>query len=222
MTRLLLPSTGPDDWKQFLAQPDLHWQKGYSARTLAHAWEAQNSWPPEIAAMIEAAVGPTELLFGTPEHKTPLPGGSRESQSDVFALGRHHGGLIACTIEGKVNEPFGPTVVQQMLGASPGKQERLAFLLAALGLSGDVDHVHYQLLHRTVAALIEARRFAAAEAAMIVHSFSSEQRWFDAFARFAALFGKNVEAGQPVRISVPGEIGLYIGWAHGDLRFLSS
>jgi hypothetical protein len=32
MTNILIPSRGPDDWKGFLAQPDLHWRTGFSAR----------------------------------------------------------------------------------------------------------------------------------------------------------------------------------------------
>jgi len=80
MTKILIPSSGPEDWKQFLAKPDLHWAMGYSARTLAHAWEAQCGLPSEIAALTEVAFGPGELLFAVPEHKTPLPGGRRESQ----------------------------------------------------------------------------------------------------------------------------------------------
>ena len=35
MSRILVPSAGPDSWRQFLAKPDLHWAVGYSARTVA-------------------------------------------------------------------------------------------------------------------------------------------------------------------------------------------
>ena len=98
MSKILIPSSGPDDWKQFLAQPDLHWATGYSARTLAHAWEANMGLPPEIKDLMSAAFGPGELLFAIPEHKTPLPGGKRESQSDVFALVRHPEGLATYTV----------------------------------------------------------------------------------------------------------------------------
>ncbi len=76
--RPLVPSAGSDSWRQFLAKPDLHWVVGYSARTVAHAWEAADGFPPKVAAILDAALGPTELLLATPEHKTPLPGGRRE------------------------------------------------------------------------------------------------------------------------------------------------
>lgn len=138
---------------------------------------------------MESATGPIEPLVVIPEHKTPLPGGRRESQSDVFLLARHEGGTLACTIEGKVDEPFGPTVAERMIGASPGQQERMAFLLTQLGIADCPGEIHYQLLHRTVSALIEAGRFDSADAAMIVHSFSPDRRWYDDFAAFVSLLG---------------------------------
>lgn len=220
MTRILVPSHGPSDWQQLLAQPERQWVTGYSARTIAHSWEAQPDWPPEIASIICKVLGPTSLLLAIPEHKTPLPGGQRESQSDVFALGRHNGGLVACTIEGKVNEAFGPTVAEQLKDASSGKRERLNFLCEALGLDGCPGHIHYQLLHRTVSALIEADRFAARDAAMIVHSFSPERRWLDAFNQFGNLFGLDFTAGEPATITLPSRKRLILGWACGDPRHL--
>ena len=222
MSKILVPSAGPAAWQQFLAKPDRQWVTGFSARTIAYAWEAQAGWPPEVAEIVAAAVGPTELLLAIPEHKTPLPGGQRESQSDVFALGRHAAGLIACTIEGKVDEPFGPTVADQMKGASVGKRERLDFLCRSLGLDGCPDDIHYQLLHRTVSALIEADRFAAADAAMIVHSFSPDRRWFDAFERFVALLGGTATAGKATVVTVPDGKRLVLGWACGDPQYLKA
>ncbi|MCY7271147.1 MAG: hypothetical protein LH485_03705, partial [Sphingomonas bacterium] len=209
---------GPESWKQLLAKPDLHWATGFSARTLAYSWEAANGIPTEVERLLEAELGKVEPLIIIPEHKTPLPGGQRESQSDVFVLARHASGTIACTIEGKVDEPFGPTVAQQMVEASSGKAERMDFLCRRLGLSECPGDVHYQLLHRTVSALIEADRFAASRAAMIVHSFSPERRWFDAYARFVEMLGGTAEADGATMVEVPGGT-LLLGWACGDQRF---
>jgi hypothetical protein len=175
--------------------------------------------PPEVARILSPVVGSIEPLIIVPEHKTPLPGGRRESQSDVFLLARHATGTVACTIEGKVDEPFGPTVGQQMLSASAGQTERMSYLCDRLGLSGCPEEIHYQLLHRTASALIEADRFDASEAAMIVHSFSPTRKWFGAFARFVALLGGGeAREGEPLvisRLSKP----LILGWAAGDERF---
>jgi len=219
MGRILIPSNGPDDWRQFLAKPDLHWATGYSARTLAHSWEAANEMPPEVSDLMVKAFGPAELLFAVPEHKTALPGGTRESQSDVFALVRHTAGLAAYTIEGKVDEPFGPTVGEWSASASPGKVERLDHVCGLLGLATCPSDVRYQLMHRTASALIEAERFDAKLAGMVVHSFSPEGRWFDDFKRFAALLGVGIEPGQVATVVVPSGKSLMIGWAAGDPSF---
>jgi hypothetical protein len=40
MSRILSFTTGPDDWKALLADPEKQWRVGYSARTLATCWEA--------------------------------------------------------------------------------------------------------------------------------------------------------------------------------------
>ena len=221
MSKVLIPSSGPDDWQRFLAKPDLQWSMGFSARTLAHSWEAATGLPPEVEALMSSAFGPAELLFAIPEHKTALPGGGRESQSDVFALVRHEEGLATYTIEGKVDEPFGPTVEEWLVGASPGKQERLTFLLDLLGIDQCPGDIRYQLLHRTASALIEAERFGASLAGMIVHSFSPEGRWREDFERFVRLMGATVEPHAPINIEVPSGKRLMLGWASGDQRFRS-
>ncbi len=220
MRKIYVPSSGPESWKGFLARPDLHWARGYSARTVAHSWEAADGLPPEIAELLQGVAGPIELLFALPEHKTALPGGHRDSQSDVFALLRSSAGLMTATIEGKVDEPFGPTLAEWLDAASPGKVQRLGAIKQMLGLPPEIDgSVRYQLLHRTAAAVIEAERFSAGSAAMIVHSFSPEARWFDDFARFAGLLGLTATTGSPVTTTLPNGKLLYLGWARGDQRF---
>lgn len=222
MSKILVPSTGPDDWQRFLAKPDRQWSMGFSARTLAHCWESAKGLPPEVEVQMANAFGPAELLLAIPEHKTPLPGGGRESQSDVFALVRHEDGIATYTIEGKVDEPFGPTVEEWLIKASPGKQERLTFLLDLLGIDQCPGDIRYQLLHRTGSALIEADRFGASLAGMIVHSFSPENRWRDDFERFARLMGAALDTGAPISMEVPSGKRLMLGWASGDQRYRSA
>lgn len=224
MSKVLVPSAGPDDWKKFLAKPDLHWATGYSARTLAHCWEAASPLPPEVADLMSQAFGSANLLFAIPEHKTALPGGTRESQSDVFALVRHPGGLAAYTVEGKVDEPFGPTVGEWDAARSLGRTERLQYICGLLGLPDCPPDIRYQLLHRTASPLMEAERFDATLAGMIVHSFSPQARWFDEFARFIRLLGvsADVKPGQSVVIRVPSGRSLMLGWASGAPEFRTS
>lgn len=218
---LFIPSPGPESWRQFLAEPDRQWEPGFSARTLAHAWEAADGLPGEIEAVLARAFGPVELLIAIPEYKTPLPGGRRASQADVFILLRHSTSLVTCTIEGKVDEPFGPTVDEFREKMSDGKAERFDYLCGLLGIRDCPGRIHYQLLHRTASALIEAKRFHANDAAMIVHSFSPRQRWFDAYEDFCNLLGCTLSEDRSALITVPDGRRLVLGWAAGDQRYRS-
>jgi hypothetical protein len=220
MNTIYMPSPGPEAWKQFLAKPELHWAVGYSARTLAHSWEAASGLPPEIRDLVEPLVGPAELLIAIPEHKVQLPGGSRQTQCDVFALVRGADQVVACAIEGKVDEPFGPMVGEWLATSSAGKEKRLSFIYKLLGLPAEPTFsTRYQLLHRTAAAVIEAERFMTSGAAMIVHSFSPEQRWFGDFVAFGKLFDLELTPGTAGKTVLPSGKPLYLGWATGAQEF---
>ncbi|WP_192384226.1 DUF6946 family protein [Mesorhizobium silamurunense] len=219
MSQIYVPSSGPDSWQAFLADPAKHWRMGYSARTLAHSWEKAKGLPSEIAAMFDK---PAELLAAFPEHKVPLAGGGRDSQSDVFALIRFGEETCAATIEGKVKEPFGPTVGEWFAGPSVGKRLRMLQIRDLLGLDAvPPSDVRYQLLHRTSSALLEAKRFKTDEAAMIVHSFSVSRMWFADFERFASLFGVSARPDQPIIIVLKSGRRLRLGWATGNPEHLS-
>jgi hypothetical protein len=131
------------------------------------------------------------LLLALPEHKVPLPGSSRgDSQSDLFAIIRAADKTFAVTIEGKVDEPFDRPLSEWLADASCGKRKRLAFICDLLGLEPPLpSNIYYQLLQRTAAAVIEARRFKTDAAVMIVHSFSRTRKWYHAFEHFVSLFG---------------------------------
>ncbi|MCV9962685.1 hypothetical protein OIU34_12315 [Pararhizobium sp. BT-229] len=217
-TRIYVPSVGPAAWQQFLAEPEKQWRTGYSAKTLAHCWEHADGLPLEIAAMFPAA---TELLFAIPEHKVPLLGGNRDSQNDVFALIRHGDQTCAATIEGKVNEPFGPTIGEWLSAPSDGKLARMRHICELLGFDQTPPpNIRYQLLHRTASALIEAKRFKTDEAAMLVHSFSTTKMWFDDFAAFASLFGSKAVPDVSAQIALDNGAKLRLGWATGNPAFL--
>ncbi len=215
--KILIPTTDPSDWRRLLAKPETQWRDGYSAKAAAERWEACSGWPPEIAQQFDlAGWGPTELLIAMPEWKTPLPGGTRESQTDVLALVRTKIGVVACGIEAKVVESFDETVGTWSASASIGKQERLAYLCGLLGLSNPPpDALRYQLFHRTAAALIEAKRFGCVGAAMIVHSFSTEGKWIEDFQAFGGALGATLGADRPAIVTPCGGMPLLLGWASG-------
>lgn len=218
---LYVPTQGADDWKQFLADPEKQWKQGYSARTLAHSWQEANGFPVEVRAALAENFPNIELLLGLPEHKVPLPGGGRATQTDVWALARSGDELVSIAVEGKVSESFGPTLEEWLIDASPGKRERLAYLCGELGCSLELPRaIRYQLLHRTVAAIIEAKRFGAKHAVMLVHSFSKIREWFEDYEKFAAVLGAQVAADRVVRVGERGGVQLWLAWVCGDERYL--
>ena len=216
--KIFIPSYGPEDWRRFLAQPEKHWAAGYSALMLAECWEAAQGFPVEVRRMLEhqPVFKGIEPLLIFPEWKVPLPGGSRASQCDIWILAHARQELISIAVEGKVGEPFDKTLMEWSVNASPGKVRRLSFLSAQLGLQPPLpEGIRYQLLHRAVAAILEARRFGASQAVMLVHSFSQTQEHFSDFAAFVNLFGETAEAGQSVRVNIPGGLALHLGWVQG-------
>lgn len=225
MAQILIPTRSIEDWKHLLAKPDLHWKAGYSAMTLARAWEAARAqgFPAEVETILRSADQPAwnalRLLLAIPEYQVPLPGGQRPSQTDLLALARSQTGLVVIAVEGKVDESLGPTVGEKRREESAGVAERLGFLLKTLALPGCPDEVRYQLLHRTASAVLVAKDFAAEAAVMLVHSFSPSGKWFADFAAFAALFGQTPAPGQLVPLGVRGGIPLWIGWCAGDQQF---
>jgi hypothetical protein len=225
MTRIFVPSTGPDAWRSLLAEPDTQWKPEYSARTLAHCWEGQDGFPAEVSAVLatQPQLADAEPLLIFPEWKVSLPGGTRPSQNDVWVLARCGDGLISMTVEGKVKESFDKTLAEWKVDASPGKEARLAFLAEVLGLATPLNEaVRYQLLHRAASAVIEAERFGAAQAVMLVHSFSQEDLWFGDFALFVSQFGLKAEVGRLASATARNGMPLHLGWVRGDPHYLNA
>ena len=158
-----------------------------------------------------------------PEWKVPLPGGVRPSQNDVWVLAGSRNELVSIAIEGKVDEPFDRPLETWKADASPGKQKRLEFLVSCLGLDSEPPgHIWYQLVHRTASAVIEAERFGANAAVMLIHTFSPTDQWFPEYREFSRLFGIDAEIGVLGTTSARNEMPLYLGWVHGNERYLSS
>jgi len=140
----------------------------------AFSWENANGLPKEIAALFvhaeEPAIQDATLAIAIPEYKVGLAGGTRPSQNDVFAVLASSGGLITVMVEGKARENFDNLLGDWKKRTSPqGVKARLADIAEHIGLSSQIpDEIRYQLLHRTASAVIEARRFRAPFAAMIV------------------------------------------------------
>jgi len=226
MKRIFVPTKTVTDWQYLLAKPAKHWKQGYSAMSTAACWEANNPLlPPEILSVFAATKDPSlknlELLVAVPEWKVDLPGGSRASQTDVLAITQNDAGLVILGVEAKVDEPFGPTLKEKRKGASQGQKGRIRYLVKELGCTSPLpDNIRYQLLHRTVSALLVAKKFHAHVAVMLVQSFSQSSKWradFDAFAR-------GVKASRITsslyELNTARSPRLLIGWCQGDAKYL--
>ena len=220
MNRVYVPASGVEDWKSRLAEPEKHWKPRYSAHSLANTWQTSASetttgFPRDVASVLGMNPGLSELqvLLALPEHEVPLPGGSRPSQTDLWLLARSKSGLVSIAVEGKVDESFGPTLSEWQDGASEGKRKRLDFMLRLLGLSAEPPgNTRYQLLHRTASAVIEAQRFIAPQALMLVHSFSQSDASLSDYQAFLALFGVAGDVNQVVSAGTRSDVHLHFAW----------
>ena len=228
MPRILHFTSSPSDWQRLLAEPVKHWRTGYSARTLAHCWEAApDGFPKEVrdalARSTDEALANLFPVLAVPEYKVPLPGGERASQNDIFVLARSSIGPVSIMVEGKVNESFGPTITEWREMESPGKKRRLSYLLRQLGLPRQVDgSIRYQLLHRAASAVIEGERYRAVAAVLLVHSFSAKRSGWGDYAAFLELFGVRAEIALPQRLPGSQTVPLFAVWVPGDPQFLAS
>lgn len=160
-----------------------------------------------------------ELLIAIPEYQVDLPGGGRPSQNDLFVLAKDaEGEMVSIAVEGKVAEPFDSTLGEWLKDASEGKKKRLEFIRERLALDLDIPGtIRYQLLHRMVSAVIEAERFNAKSAVMLVHSFSKESFWFEDYRDFLGLYGVKAEIGKLHFVRQVEGIGIYTSWAKGGM-----
>ena len=215
---IYVPSKGVASWKELLADPTKHWKEGHSAIELAKAWEGANGFPIEVQRMFtESGIDlfqDIEILYAFPEFKVSLLGGSKASQNDLYVLAKGAKGSVVIMVEGKVREDFGP-LVKEKLDKGQAKN-RLEFLRQKLALSDkvNIDSVHYQLLHRTVSAILEAERVGAKAALMLVHSFDFNRSHFDDFAKFVSLYGVKAVPDKIIGPILGKKSGMpvYLGW----------
>jgi len=224
MKRVLVPTRSGNDWQRFLAKPT-HWSPGRSAMSAAASWESANpSLPPEIGAALSATDNPTladlTLLLAVPEWEVALPGGSTTSCTDILAVTTNDHGVAVIAVEAKVSESFGPTLGEKRHNASPGVKKRLGFLHRALHLNTDLpDDIRYQLLHRTVSAILTAKAFHAATAVMLVQSFCPDSSWLGDYVAFAQALGAQASAGSVTPVEGFENPSLFIGWVAGEKKF---
>lgn len=218
--RIFIPSSGALSWQTLLAEPEKHWKPGCSAFSLAESWEQSAGLPPAIASLFQNSPDPswhkTQLALAIPEYKVNLDGGGHPSQNDVFALLSNPAGLIAMMVEGKCREDFDVTVADWFKRtSSQGATARMNHILDCLGLMTKVpDTIRYQLLHRAASAVIEAQRFHATTAILVIQSFVADdtENHYPDFKAFVQLFGQTPAKDQLIPLSTSGRIKLWAAW----------
>lgn len=216
----------PEDWKEQLAEPDKQWETGYSAKALAYCWEEAKGFPNSVKKVFQKSkysiFKTIEFLAGFVEYKVALPPGGHPSQNDIFVLAKSKNDLVAIAVEGKVSEPFGATIEDWLKDGSKGKKTRLEFLSDLFKLDQDnLEGIRYQLLHRTASAVMEAKRFNASNALMLVHSFSPNHDWFDDYSSFAFLFRITAQRNVIHFATRLNYVNLYLAWITGEKEYLT-
>jgi hypothetical protein len=216
-----IQSSSPEDWRKLLAQPEKQWKDGYSAKELAEAWQNSSGFPECVkAVLIKSGIAgedKIEFIQGLPEFKVALPGGNRASQTDLFVLAKLNGELVTIMIEGKHNEPFGPTI-RSWTTQSPksiGKEKRLDYLKSLLEIGPtNVDDLRYQLFHRTASAILTAKKYNTKKAIMMVHSFSLANDSYLDFADFANRLGYAAGINNLTDYKEKSGVQLSLGWVN--------
>ena len=148
------------NWEPLLSNP-MHWKPGHSAMACAQCWEdavtkAPNGLPLEISWIVVREGRP---ILAIPEHRGSSLGGTRPSQSDVFALLSMAEGTYTLTFEALNDRPFGDSVSDWEHGTA-SSDAILDRMREVFGNAGrPPGHVPYQLCHRAASAIYEADRF---------------------------------------------------------------
>jgi hypothetical protein len=212
----------PEDVIPHLAKGVQHWKGGYSAHSLATVWFAASGFPPKVRTLLDthSVFRDVTMLDGFFEHQTELDDNGRPSQTDLLVLAKTSKGLLIIGVEGKAEESFGKRL-SEWLGngnAKAGRKKRLELLQKRLGLKSVDLSLRYQLFHCSAACAIEAERYGARHALLLIHSFSEKQTSLEDYKAFVAALGLDASTipsaiAGPMKCQIGAiEISLYFGW----------
>ncbi|MEZ5985642.1 MAG: hypothetical protein R3B94_06800 [Hyphomonas sp.] len=215
------PLMQPESVQSLLRDPQLHWKQGRSAYESAHAWldgnlQKDGGLPPLVRDVLNGAPewSDAELVTGFFEHATPLDTLVGPSNSDLLIVCRLAEALGVMAVEAKAGETFGELV--SVWNTTPGKSARLAWACDLLGADLNAsNNLRWQLFHRTASAVLEAKRYHAPNAVMLVHDFSEQPSWVEDFLLFADAIG--IQGAGVGRLSEPKAVdgvALRLAWVH--------
>lgn len=223
--------TNVEDWRGLAGANK--WVPSRSAYELAQCWHQSRGLPEPIKNVLNSSGH--DLLSGLSvdlclvEKPVFLDSQIGPSMTDLMAYGRNaKGDAVILAVEGKADEPFASRVSTWLLGDTsdpsapaeprPTRLRRLKFLSKHLSLAISPDSpLRYQLLHRTVSAVLEAQLHGAAAAIVLIHVFgqdtSNNHSDFSEFIR--QLGGREATKGAvlgPYALGEQGNLPTYFLW----------
>ncbi|TFI59751.1 hypothetical protein E2493_02620 [Sphingomonas parva] len=215
--RIHVPLLAPEAIKPHLVSPK-QYAPGRSTALVTQSWFSANGLPPRLRAILEQAPewSGVQMLDAWLERQVDLEDGmASPSRCDALAICSLREELGVLTVEAKLHESFDWTINARLArGLSVGETTRTRRLLERLRLPPEGSgHLRYQLLHRVLCAVLEAKRYRARHAAMLVQSFSAKASRFSEFHDLAVAMGYGTV--NQDRISGPiviEGVGLRIGW----------
>ena len=213
--RLHVPLLEPEDVVRHLGKREKHWKEGRSAHALANVWSEFNALPPKVKAMLgsHSDFQAVELIDAFLERQVDLQSEGRPSQTDLLAVVGIGERLAVVAVEGKAGEPFGERV-EEWLDGSTKKEKRLEGLCRILNLPrAAAMPLRYQLLHRSVSAIIEAHRYRTKIAVLLIHGFTDDPKGMADFTAFLKALGFQ-EQGLDILAGpeLLDGVSLYAGW----------
>lgn len=226
MSRIVSTSLGPATWRAGLADPHLHWRRSKSAWEMAVSWESrrhsESGLPHEVEAVLEAhsAFQNPRLLVGVVEHRVRLDTPKTPSQNDLWAMLLTDDGHVSVAFEAKAGEDFDRRISDWLTSDKDptAKRKRLRWLCDVLGVQGEPPtRLRYQLFHRAASAVLEAKRWRASKALMLVQSFADSPTSWQDYVDFAALLGVTATRNSISGPARADNIDLYLGWVDSPL-----
>ncbi|WP_134703794.1 hypothetical protein [Ammoniphilus sp. YIM 78166] len=151
------------------------WQDGRSAKEFAKAWfrTGKAHLPDELLTLLEShqVTRRLEVEEAIPEKKTVLDNFRGNGRNhDMILIGKTQQDRIVISIEAKTDEPFGELIGKYLVRVkSNSRSSRINQLSLAVFGHTEVSNLRYQLLHAMAGTLIEAKKYGATQAILIVH-----------------------------------------------------
>jgi hypothetical protein len=133
-------------------------------------------------------------------------------------------------VEKKINESFGPKLDEWRTHSSPGKNNRLNFLLRTLSISAlPSGDIRYQLLIWVATAVITCEQYRVLAAVLLVHSFmhrfvpsASSGLVVQGCQASVRVFGVHAIFGAVKRLPSVSRVPLFTTWVAGHRWFLKA